>query len=202
MKPHFKPSHPRKPVHANRIRIIGGQWRSRILDFPDGEGLRPTGNRIRETLFNWLGQTLHDRRCLDLFAGSGALGFEAASRGAQEVLLVEKSREAEQALRANAQRLDAANCRIVRGDALAFLESNRVLFDVIFLDPPFASGLMGQALAALPSHLAADGFVYAEWGSALPELLATMPETPWHVARQGQAGVVHFGLLTLCKGAS
>ena len=112
MTHHFKPSAAAKlkgakPNDPNRIRIIGGQWRSRIIEFPDGEGLRPTANRIRETLFNWLGQTLHDKRCLDLFAGSGALGFEAASRGAVEVVLVENNRAAMQALKRNQEKLAA-----------------------------------------------------------------------------------------------
>ena len=142
MTHHFKPSGEGKPNgrnanSANRIRIIGGEWRSRVIEFSDGEGLRPTANRVRETLFNWLGQKLHDKRCLDLFAGSGAIGYEAASRGASEVVLVENSRSAMLALKQNQEKLDARQCRLILGDATEYLMKNHGKFDIIFLDEAF-----------------------------------------------------------------
>lgn len=207
MKDHFKPStggksKERKPSEANRVRIIGGEWRSRVIDFPDAEGLRPTSNRIRETLFNWLGQTLHDKRCLDLFAGSGALGFEAASRGAAEVVMVENNRHATQALKKNQEKLAANQCRLVIAEATDFLKRNHQAFDIIFVDPPFASALMAPLLAQLAPHLADDGVVYAEWGSPLDDSLLQTPQTRWQRVKQGKAGAVHFGLLAIARDAT
>ena len=109
----------------NTVRIIGGVWRSRILDFPDALDLRPTPDRVRETLFNWLGQDLSGRTCLDLFAGSGALGFEALSRGAASVVMVEKDPAVLRALRDSAQKLGGRNLTVVRGDALEFARESR-----------------------------------------------------------------------------
>ncbi|MEP7155356.1 MAG: 16S rRNA (guanine(966)-N(2))-methyltransferase RsmD [Betaproteobacteria bacterium] len=206
MKDHSKPStvgksKVKKAVEANRIRIIGGAWRSRVIDFPDVEGLRPTANRVRETLFNWLGQTLHDKRCLDLFAGSGALGFEAASRGAAAVVMVENSRPAMLALKKNQEKLSAAQCRLVTSEATDFLKRNGEKFDIIFIDPPFGSGLMPIMLAALAEHLADDGQVYAEWGEPLGGALPAPSENPWAVVKHGKAGAVHFGLLAIARDA-
>ncbi|MDT8386058.1 MAG: 16S rRNA (guanine(966)-N(2))-methyltransferase RsmD [Thiogranum sp.] len=121
----------------NQVRIIGGQWRGRKLPFPDHQGLRPTADRIRETLFNWLAPLLPGARCLDLFAGSGALGFEAASRGAAKVVLVENNAPAVQVLLANKQRLDAGAVDIVHSDARQYLTGAHGAFDIVFLDPPF-----------------------------------------------------------------
>ena len=126
---------------SNSVRIIGGEWRSRRIRFPDAAGLRPTPDRVRETLFNWLGQDLTGRRCLDIFAGSGALGFEALSRGAAEVVMVESSRLAWRGLRATADELGAgARLRLVAGDALHFLAAPAGVFDIVFLDPPYGTG--------------------------------------------------------------
>lgn len=202
MNKHFKPSHPVSPNSSNRIRIIGGEWRSRMIAFPDAAGLRPTASRVRETLFNWLGQTLHERRCLDLFAGSGALGFEAASRGAADVVLVECNPAAVQALRRNKEMLFADTCRIVPGEAMDFLARDRGPYDIVFLDPPFASGILPKLLAAVVPHLAADGLLYVEWGMPIIEVLMQLPERPWQILKQGKAGVVHFALLSTAKGAS
>lgn len=197
---HSKPSTPGALATgrgaANRVRIVAGRHRGRWLDFPDAAGLRPTPNRVRETLFNWLGQSLHGRRCLDLFAGSGALGIEAASRGADEVVLVEADTKAAAALTANVARLGDGACRIVRGDALAFLRAPGPAFDVVFVDPPFASTLARETLAALPPRLAAGARVYCESGTPPDALVVGLPEA-WDIVRQGRAGVVHFGLLSL-----
>lgn len=197
----LKPKGP-KPNDANRVRIIGGQWRSRVIEFSGGEGLRPTANRVRETLFNWLGQTLHEKRCLDLFAGSGALGFEAASRGATEVVMVENSRTAMLALKKNQEKLEATQCRVLLSDAQDFLAKNKNPFDIIFLDPPFGSDLMTPLLNKLPGHLAENAVVYAEWREPLATMLSTVSQTRWQLLKQGKAGAVHFGLLSIAQGAT
>ena len=176
------------PGARNRVRIIAGEWRSRLVRFPDSPGLRPTPDRVRETLFNWLGQRLDELTCLDLFAGSGALGFEALSRGARRVVLVERDRGALEALRESAQALDARGAEIVEGDALRFLERSNERFDVAFVDPPYDSDLLQPVMDRLPAHLAEGGRVYAE--SATPLVLPT----PWRALRADRAGAVRFAL--------
>jgi 16S rRNA (guanine966-N2)-methyltransferase len=173
----------------NRVRIIAGEWRSRLIRFPPAAQLRPTPDRVRETLFNWLGQRLDGLACLDLFAGSGALGFEALSRGARRVVMVERDRTIATALRESASELQAAGAEIHEGDALPWLKRSAEAFDVVFLDPPFASDLAARALAELPSHLAPGARVYVE--SAKPV------ETggPWKVLREDRAGAVRYALL-------
>ncbi len=172
------------------MRIIGGAWRSRRLRFPLRPGLRPTPDRVRETLFNWLGQDLTGRNCLDLYAGSGALGFEAASRGARHVLMVEKDAEALRALQANRERLDTGDVvEVVRADALEFLRHHRNRYHVVFADPPFADDQWSQLLELLPSCLTADGLVYCERGQALPAAQG------WEVVKSGRAGQVSHQLL-------
>lgn len=178
---------PRKPK-SNQVRIIGGQWRRRILHFPAVDGLRPTPDRVRETLFNWLGQRLDGLRCLDLFAGSGALGFEAASRGAREVVMVERDSRALAALRQNREVLGAAQVEVVAADGLTWLAGGQGAFDVIFLDPPFDSAKLGAALAVAATRLAPEGKIYAEFGGR-PDL------SGWQVLREGRAGLSHFCLL-------
>ena len=177
----------------NRVRIIGGLWRRRYLTFPDLPGLRPTPDRVRETLFNWLGQDLTGMSCLDLFAGSGALGFEALSRGARQAVMVESDRRAMEALKANAGRLGAGNVELIRMDGLKFAASDHRVYDVIFLDPPFRAGLLPDLLAVMPRRLAPGGRVYVESG-ALPDL-----DSGWKVVRSGRAGRVHHQLLAACR---
>jgi 16S rRNA (guanine966-N2)-methyltransferase len=180
----------------NRVRIVGGEWRSRVIEFPDALGLRPTPDRVRETLFNWLGQTLTNQHCLDLFSGSGALGFEAASRGAASVTMVEQDRSAADALMHNQTKLSATTCKIIRGDALKFIASSKEKFDVIFIDPPFASQLMPQLLPLLTNKLTPSGVIYAEWREPLAVLLAQHPVAGLSIVKQGKAGAVHFALLS------
>jgi len=146
------------------VRIIAGRWRGTRLPVPDAPGLRPTSDRVRETLFNWLQPVLPGARVLDLFAGTGALGLEAASRGADRVQLVEADARLAQALAAAAARLDADGRVAVRhGDALAFLrEDAGAPWDIAFVDPPFAAGLWPAVLAALPARLASDAWLYVE----------------------------------------
>jgi 16S rRNA (guanine966-N2)-methyltransferase len=172
----------------NQLRIIGGDYRRRVLSFPDGDGLRPTPDRVRETLFNWLGQELHGLACLDLFAGAGGLGFEAASRGARRVVMVEQARPAVAALKANQTLLGAKAIEVVQADALAWLGRCAEQFDVVFLDPPFASDFLPKALTLLAPRLAEGARVYVEAGQ-WPAL------DGWAVLREGKAGAVHYGLL-------
>jgi 16S rRNA (guanine966-N2)-methyltransferase len=186
---------PRGPsVIRNKVRIIGGVWRSRQIEFPAAEGLRPTPDRVRETLFNWLGQTLDGRTCLDLFAGSGALGFEALSRGARQVVMVEQNQAVLQALKNNAAKLGAGCLELWPGDALRFASQDRRQFDVIFLDPPYDLDLVPKLLPGLPALLAPGGMVYVEDDRALE-----LPEG-WEVWRSGHAGKVHFYLLRRSHG--
>ncbi|HYL17724.1 MAG TPA: 16S rRNA (guanine(966)-N(2))-methyltransferase RsmD [Burkholderiales bacterium] len=178
----------------NRVRIIGGKWRSRLVKFPDAPGLRPTPDRVRETLFNWLGQDLTGTRCLDLFAGSGVLGFEAASRGAAQVVLVERDRAVVLALQDNAKTLQAASVEVVRADALEFLAHDRRAYDVVFLDPPYVlweqpSAALTTLLVQLRKHLAPGARVYLE-SPDFPELAPG-----WRMLKQGRAGAVHYQLL-------
>ena len=174
---------------ANTVRIIGGVWRSRILEFPDAAELRPTPDRVRETLFNWLGRDLTGVTCLDLFAGSGALGFEALSRGAASVVMVEKNAAALRALRENAARLGAENVTIVRGDALEFARGAQSRFDVVFVDPPYGLGLQAVALGLVGGLLTEAGRVYVESDAVI--------EAPrgWASVKHARAGRVHFHLL-------
>lgn len=138
----------KRPAQGGSLRIIGGQWRGRKLTFPDADGLRPTGDRLRETLFNWLAPVVVEARCLDLFAGSGALGLEAVSRGAASALLVEQSAAACKCLQQHRRVLGAEQqLQIVRGDALQWLQQAPAqAFDILFLDPPFNSSLLPAAI--------------------------------------------------------
>src|SRR5262245_29699114 len=171
----------------SRIRITGGTHRSRLIQVAEVGGLRPTPDRVRETLFNWLGQDLSGLACLDLFAGSGILGFEAASRGAARVTLVEKDARALVALRKHAEALQCPQVKIAAGDALKFTSDQA--FDVVFLDPPYGKGWLERVEPLLPQWTAPGARVYAEAEHALETLGA------WRVVKHGQAGQVHFHLL-------
>jgi 16S rRNA (guanine(966)-N(2))-methyltransferase RsmD len=178
-----------RPPHA--VRIIGGAWKRSKLPVADRPGLRPTPDRVRETLFNWLGQDLSGWRCVDAFAGSGALGFEAASRGAAEVLLLEADRTLAASLEATRARLGAPAVTVRCTDALAWLaRADGHSTDLVFLDPPFDADLLASALPASLRLLRDDGLIYVESRAALSEL----PEG-WAVHRQVKAGAVHFALL-------
>ena len=173
----------------NKIRIIGGDLRSRMISFPDVPDLRPTPDRVRETLFNWLGQTLYGRSCLDLFSGSGALGFEAASRGAERVVMVEKSRTALHSLQGNAKMLGCTNVLVQQQDGLEFASCDTHKYDVIFLDPPFQSDYLPKLLDILPQRLNENGVVYVESGDMIDI------RSPWRMIKSGKAGQVHYQLL-------
>lgn len=177
------------------VRIVGGLWKRSRLPVPDVAGLRPTPDRVRETLFNWLGGSLEGWRCIDAFAGSGVLGFEAASRGAAEVVLVERDAALVRGLEASRTRLkaDPARLRIERGDATAWLaRAPRAAWDLVFLDPPYEAGLMPAALLATAPLLVPGGWVYVE-GSAFLDGDALAADLEEH--RRVRAGAVHAQLL-------
>ncbi|HEU0224586.1 MAG TPA: 16S rRNA (guanine(966)-N(2))-methyltransferase RsmD [Steroidobacteraceae bacterium] len=175
------------------VRIIGGRWRGRRIAVPELPGLRPTPDRVRETLFNWLAPVIAGSRCLDLFAGTGALGLEAASRGARQVVLVENDREAVRRLREAVDTLAPEACEVVQADALGWLRTAPRPFDIVFLDPPFEAGLLEAAVRALDSGgwLAPGAFVYLE----APARRGAPQLTPgWVIHRSGRAGAVGYHL--------
>lgn len=178
----------KKPT-LNQVRISAGQWRSRLLKFPDAQGLRPTPDRVRQTLFNWLGQELTGKTCLDLFAGTGVLGFEALSRHAKHVTMIELARAPFQALQHNQQQLQAHAADLRQMDALQFLASTTSRYDVIFCDPPYRQGWLDQLLPHLAKHLVADGLVYVEAEYAIHS------DADWEVLKSGRAGQVYYHLL-------
>jgi 16S rRNA (guanine(966)-N(2))-methyltransferase RsmD len=179
------------------VRLIGGTWKRSKLPVADKPGLRPTPDRVRETLFNWLGQDLSGWRCLDAFAGSGALGFEAASRGAAEVRLLERDRTLARLLDASRERLRAEHLRVECADALGWLArvpaSDAACFDLVFLDPPFDAGLFAPALRAVTRWLRPEGLVYLE----APEEWTDARLAPFGLRRlkHTRAGAVHAHLL-------
>jgi 16S rRNA (guanine966-N2)-methyltransferase len=178
---------------ANQVRINAGVWRSRLLKFPDVEGLRPTPERVRQTVFNWLGQDLTGKICLDLFAGTGAFGFEALSRNAKSVVMVENSTLVYKSLVQNQVLLKAQNCQFLHQDALQFLASNTQKFDVIFCDPPYNKNWLDKLLPILNQYLNQDGAVYAE-----SEFEIKSNEN-WQVLKQSKAGNVFYHLLKCCQ---
>jgi 16S rRNA (guanine966-N2)-methyltransferase len=176
-------------IRGGEVRIIGGEWRRRRIAFPGTEQLRPTPDRVRETLFNWLGQDLTGLSCLDLFAGSGVLGLEAASRGAARVTLVESDRRVVAALQESTRMLGANQVRVVHADALEFLSRNGAAYDVVFVDPPFADGPPIAIMETLLRRLSAGTRVYVESDRRLE------PSQGWRTLRQDRAGMVHFHLM-------
>src|SRR5690606_7139817 len=143
----------------NKIRVTGGEWRSRVITFDSCADLRPTPDRVRETVFNWLGQDMSGKRCLDLFAGSGAMRYEAASRVAARVVMVEYDPAVMKTLKINMQKLGTERIELISMDALKFLDSDRHRFDLVFVDPPYRLGLLPRLLSSLHSHLSDSGLV-------------------------------------------
>jgi len=179
-----------------QLRVIGGQWRGRKLQFPDRPGLRPTGDRIRETLFNWLGPHLHNAKCLDLFAGSGALGIEALSRGAAHCDFVDADREAITAVGRHLNTLDATECSTVSCDIAArYLLQTHDTWDIVFVDPPFDARLGESTLTLLANsdRLAKASRVYFETSRSQPE---PVPEGRYDVLREKTTGDVCYRLLS------
>ncbi len=181
---------------SGRLRIVAGKWRSRLLPVADEPGLRPTSERVRETLFNWLTPDIHGMRCLDLFAGTGALGFEALSRGAASVIFVESAPGAAKTLRVSIGTLDAGDATVVQTDALAFLKSDvPQKFDLVFLDPPFADDLLEELCRLLAGSgcLAASARIYLEQDRQ--QTVPTLPEG-WTFIREKTAGNVRYSLVS------
>jgi 16S rRNA (guanine966-N2)-methyltransferase len=176
-------------LNKGKIRIIAGEFRGRRIEVAQKPDLRPTPDRVRETLFNWLGQWLDGAVCLDLFAGSGALGFEAASRGAARVVMVESDSMVFSSLVKTKNLLDARQVELVSGDAFEYLKGTRDAFDVVFLDPPFRQNAAPAVLERLPERLARGGRVYVEAATPLE------PPPPWRELKRSRAGQVSFQLL-------
>lgn len=180
----------RPPAEQNSVQLIGGRWRGRRIHFPDGEGLRPTPSRVRETLFNWLMHDVRDARVLDLFAGSGALAFESLSRGARSAVLVDAAAAVCAQLKRELAALAGAEGEVVRGDALAFLaRPGTDRFDIVFLDPPFHRDLLPAAIRMLASSglLADRAWIYVE--SETVPAAADIPGD-WRLHRRQEAGQV------------
>ncbi len=205
-KPVKPKAHGAPRLAPRQVRIIGGAWKRVLLPVLDAEGLRPTPDRVRETVFNWInhqiGSDWDQSSFLDLFAGSGALGFEAASRGAASVTMVDNHGPAARQLDENREKLKAANVRVLRADALtlvADLAARGQRFDVIFLDPPYQLGLLSQILPLCPAILHAGGLVYAETGEPLPQEGDDVPDwlLGWEAIRADKAGMVYYYLLKL-----
>ncbi|MGB5258771.1 MAG: 16S rRNA (guanine(966)-N(2))-methyltransferase RsmD [Woeseiaceae bacterium] len=181
-------------TRSGRLRIVAGNWRSRLLDIADVPGLRPTSMRIRETLFNWLSPSVHGARCLDLFAGTGALGLEALSRGAKSAVFVENSARAVDALTANIEILGATTATVMRMDAQQYLQSPQdQTFDIVFLDPPFSEDVIDDLCRLLEDsgRLAKGCHIYIEQPRSRPEV--TLPEA-WQVLKSKAAGNVRYML--------
>ena len=174
---------------SGKVRIIGGQWRSRLISVADEISVRPTPNRVRETVFNWLGQDLQGRHCIDLFAGSGAMGFASASRGAESVVMVEIRNNVFQVLRSMKEKLGATQVKLVKMDAIEFIQLDQSQYDVIYLDPPFQLDLLPKILPLLPPRLNKSGVVYLE--SEYP----FQQDERWVIWKHGRAGKVFFQLL-------
>ncbi|PPD21304.1 MAG: 16S rRNA (guanine(966)-N(2))-methyltransferase RsmD [Methylomonas sp.] len=185
---------------SNTLRIIGGEWRSRVITFKDAADLRPTPVRVRETLFNWLRNDIVGSQCLDLFAGSGALGFEAVSRGAKHVVLVDANPDTCRELQANQVKLKTDAIEIVNQDGLAYLRQSRHRFDVVFVDPPFRDNYAGLACSALAESdvIAVSGIVYVETAA---DCVFTPPER-WALLKQKTAGDVRYNLFSNGPGHS
>jgi len=172
----------------NKVKIIGGLWKRKDIFFSEEEGLRPTLGRVRETLFNWLNQDLSDRICLDLFSGSGALGFESLSRNSKTTYMVEKNKHIYQVLVKNKEQLQSNNAVIINATAENFVIQNDVYFDIIFFDPPFNYKNQLLLLLSLKKYLKADGLIYYETDSKYVE-------TDFKIIKSSHAGKVYFYLL-------
>lgn len=192
--PRRSPGNKAAASQRNTLRIIGGQWRGRKLQFPDVPGLRPTADRVRETLFNWLQGWVLDEDCLDLFAGSGACGLEALSRGARTAVFVDASREAGRAIQGHLAMLGAANATVVTATAAQWLQQTPVTqFGLVFLDPPFADNALADTVQQLEASglLKPRAHIYLESGQ---DLAAVPLPANWTARRNLRAGAVYYGL--------
>ncbi|MGZ5199442.1 MAG: 16S rRNA (guanine(966)-N(2))-methyltransferase RsmD [Telluria sp.] len=202
-----KPAHrPRHKGPPQQVRIIGGLWKRTPLPVLDALGLRPTPDRVRETVFNWINHLVDANwaqlDCIDLFAGSGALGFEAASRGARSVTMIDSHSAVVRQLEENRTKLKADNIKLLRADAVAIardLALRGQRYDLIFLDPPYQQDFLAQTLPLAKNLLKEGGLVYAESGAALPFAEEDMPDwlEGWECVREDKAGMVYYQLLKL-----
>ncbi len=183
-------------ILKNQVKIIGGQWKRKNVSFVDTPGLRPTPIRVRETLFNWLDQDLTGKVCLDLFSGSGVIGFESLSRGASSVVMVEKSPQVFKMIQENKKLLQAEKAQLHFMDALVFLQKNNAKFDIIFCDPPFNESWEDKLFPQLANHLTKDGLIYFESESAFKE------HSEFNVLKKRKAGNVFYHLVTLKNNES
>ncbi|MFD0709670.1 16S rRNA (guanine(966)-N(2))-methyltransferase [Photorhabdus akhurstii] len=176
-----------------QIRIIGGKWRGRKLPVPDSPGLRPTTDRVRETLFNWLAPVIQEAHCLDCYAGSGALGLEALSRYAAQVTLIEYERNIAKQLSTNLDLLSAQNAKVINDSALTYLSQSGKPYDVVFLDPPFRKGMLSETIKLLEEQnwLADESWIYVE---AESESTAIDVPVNWQLHREKVAGQVAYRL--------
>lgn len=175
----------------NQLRIIGGKWKRRNLPFANIEGLRPTPDRVRETLFNWLMWDIQNAQVLDVCTGSGALGFEALSRGAAHVIMIEPDLNQARILKQNIQLLEAEHCQLIVSTAQQALAQINKTFDLVFLDPPYALNLWQELAVMLEPLVQVNGFIYVEADRDLSQL--ALPET-WQRIKSTKAGAVHAGL--------
>jgi 16S rRNA (guanine966-N2)-methyltransferase len=174
------------------VRIVAGRWRGRKLEFPAIAAIRPSPDRVRETLFNWLQYEIVGARCLDLFAGSGALGMEALSRGAAHATFVDREPQIGRYLRETLQRFGGTNAEVITADALSYLKTPSQPFDVVFLDPPFAADLLGRSIAALQGGwLKPTAWMYVECDATA---MLSLP-AQWSLHRSGRAGQVGYHLI-------
>jgi 16S rRNA (guanine966-N2)-methyltransferase len=183
-----------RPGNSNQLRIIGGQWRGRKLRFAEGRGLRPTPDRVRETLFNWLMPYLPGARCLDLFTGSGALAFEALSRGAAQVVMVDNNARVIAQLRENLSLLENPDAQLIQADGIKWLKQDATFtFNIVFLDPPYADKVLPECLSLLEegNWLTSEAWIYIELPSK--EELPALPDN-WQWHRNKQAGQVGYHL--------
>ena len=181
-------------MNNNQVRIIGGLWRGQKIDFPDYPGLRPTSDRVKETLFNWLSPTIVNATCLDLFSGSGALGFEALSRGAKKVTFIDSLYPIIQAIRKNAKKLNVTNAHFMHGTIPHLVLDTINTYDIVFVDPPFKQGLINPSICWLEQHhyLSPNALIYIE--RAIDDEPINMPSN-WHTLREKKAGMVSYSLI-------
>ncbi|MPV85993.1 16S rRNA (guanine(966)-N(2))-methyltransferase RsmD [Ostreibacterium oceani] len=180
----------------NTVKVMAGELRGRAIPFASADGLRPTGSRVRETLFNWLAPVIEGSRCLDLFAGSGVLGIEAISRGAAWVTLVESHRPTAQQLATVLSDLSIQNAQIIQADFQRFLASHPVDYDVVFLDPPYAKRYLSRVLLGLQDlQKNKPRYIFIEDNQPIESLMAALPD--YQLMRAKQAGAIYYGLLVL-----
>ena len=179
------------------VRIIGGKWKGRKINFPEQLDVRPTGNKIRETLFNWLQGELFDSKCLDLFSGSGALGLEALSRGAKYVRFIEKNNKTARYIKKSLSEFEkeVTGEEVICADAIEWIQKNNEVFDIVFIDPPFNGNQIYEICQKVEATAMAERLIYLEWHSDIDSSL--LPKK-WKLTKQKKSGSVFFALCSRC----